>query len=75
MVKHRILSCVFWSDVKCSLRKSEYSAIADRCLECSHYKRFEREMEEEEEEFWDEVDRIRKYGYPKSFHVSRRKRR
>jgi len=60
---------VFLFDVVCSYNKSEKPAIMDRCLKCKHYFRFVKEMEEEEEEFWDEVDRIRKYGYPRKFDV------
>jgi len=28
-----------------------------------------REMDEEEEEFWEEEEKIRKYGYPRKFDV------
>lgn len=61
--KHgKILSCMFLSDVLCSFRKSEEFGVMNRCLKCPHYQRFLREMEEEEEEFWEEVDRFRIYG-------------
>ena len=62
--KKLLLSCVFLTDVLCSFRKSEKFGIMNRCLKCPFYFKFLKEMEEEEEEeFWDEVDRIRKYGY------------
>jgi hypothetical protein len=65
--RKKLLSCLFFDDVFCSFRKSEKSGIMNRCFKCPHYLRFLRFMEEEEEEFWDEVDRIREYGYPKGF--------
>jgi hypothetical protein len=34
----------------------------DRCFKCPQYKRFEREMEKEEDAFWAEVDEIRRTG-------------
>jgi len=67
--------CLFLSDVVCSFVKSDKPAILDRCFSCPEYVRFNREMQEEEDEFFKECDMIRKWGYPKSFHVSRRKRR
>ncbi len=66
-VKKKLLSCFFLDDVLCSFRKNEGFGIMNRCFNCSHYKRFEREMNQEEEEFWHEVDKIRKYGYPRRF--------
>lgn len=62
----KFLSCIFFDDVLCSFRKSEKLGVMDRCLKCEYYRRFMREMDEEEERVWDEIDRIRKYGYPKS---------
>ena len=62
-VEKKLFSCFFFSDVLCSWRKSEKFGIMNRCLKCPFYFKFLREMEEEEEQFWDEVDRIRKYGY------------
>ena len=60
------LSCLFLLDVLCSFRKSEKKfGIMDRCLKCEHYKRFLKEMAEEDERVMDEIDRIRKYGYPR----------
>jgi len=68
----KVLSCVFWSDVLCSFRKSEQFAIMERCLRCPHLARFEREMGEEDEREMDEIDKIRKYGYPRKFDVPKR---
>jgi len=46
----------------------------DRCLKCPHYARFEREMNEEDQKAMDEIEKIRKYGYPKRFDVPKGKR-
>lgn len=56
----KVLSCVFFDDVLCSYRKSKKSTVMFRCLKCRHYKRFERMMDEEEEEFFEEVEKIRR---------------
>lgn len=58
--------CAFLSNVVCSFQKYDKPMMLDRCLTCSHYLRFMRGMEEEEEEFFAECDKIRKFGYPKS---------
>lgn len=62
----KLLTCIFFLDVLCSHRKTDDSRLMERCLECPEYARFLREMEEEEEKFFVECDKIRKYGYPKS---------
>jgi len=59
-VKPKILSCFFDDAVLCSWRKTEKFGFMARCESCIHYKEFVRVMEEEEEEFWDEVDRTRR---------------
>lgn len=60
-LKHgKMLPCVFLLDVLCSFRKSEKFAIMNRCFDCPHFKRFEREMDEEDERVMDEIDKIRK---------------
>lgn len=64
-LKKKLLSCLFLSDVLCSFRKSEHFAIMNRCLKCRHFYRFNREMDEEDEKVMGEIDRIRKYGYPR----------
>lgn len=69
MVEKKLLSCTFLPDVLCSFRKSEKVRIMSRCSDCAHYKRFMREMDSEDEAVMTEIDRIRKYGYPKKFDV------
>ena len=54
------LSCLFLRDVLCSYRKTEGSGVMDRCMKCPHYKTFLREMEEEEERFFEEVEKTRR---------------
>lgn len=61
-VKKKQLPCLYELDVLCPFRKSEKVRIMRRCEKCPHYAKFVRDMEEEEEEFWEEADRIRKYG-------------
>jgi len=59
----KVLSCVFFHDVLCSHRKSAKVFIMNRCYECSHFLRFEHEMDVEDERVMDEIDEIRKHGY------------
>jgi len=54
----KLFSCFFLDGVLCSFRKSEESGIMDRCFSCSHYLRFCREMEAEEDAFFEELDRL-----------------
>jgi len=62
----KALPCIFVLNVLCSFRKdAEDFRPMQRCFTCSHYFRFLREMEEEESKFFEECDKIRKYGYPK----------
>jgi hypothetical protein len=63
----KLLTCIFLLDVLCSHRKSDDFRPMERCFTCKHYLRFLRLMEEEEEKFFVECDKIRKFGYPKSF--------
>lgn len=67
MVQVKLLSCIFFADVLCSYRKDDDFRIMARCLECPQHARFIREMDEEEDKFFAEVEKIRKYGYPKGF--------
>ena len=60
----KLLSCFFLDDVLCSFRKTDACGVMDRCLKCPHYERFNREMQEQDERVMDEIDRIRKFGYP-----------
>lgn len=67
----KFLPCMFLLCVLCAYRKdADDFRPMEGCFTCSHYLRFLREMEEEEEKFFDECDRIRKYGYPKDFRES-----
>jgi len=45
--------------VFCSHQKYDKPVLLNRCLTCSHYLRFLREMDEEDERVMDEIDRIR----------------
>jgi len=67
--KRKSASCVFLSDVLCAYRRSEKLGVMSRCLQCVHYIAFCRQMEEDEAKFWDEVEKIRRHGYPKKFDV------
>ena len=61
-VKKKLFPCLFLLDVLCSFRKYEKLGIMDRCLKCEHYKRFLKEMAEEDERVMDEIDEIRRTG-------------
>jgi len=63
----KFLSCILLDDVLCSYRKTKDFRIMERCFTCQHYTRFLREMQEGEDKTFEEIDRIRKYGYPKDF--------
>lgn len=52
------ITCVFFDDVICSFREEGFG-IMDRCFRCDHFFRFLSEMEKEEDEFWEEVDKLR----------------
>jgi hypothetical protein len=56
------LPCVFWDDVLCSFRKYENVKILSRCFNCSHYKRFMDEMEEEDRKIDAEIAEIHRTG-------------
>ena len=71
----KLLFCLFLVDVLCSFRKSEKFYIMNRCFECPHYKRFLKEMQDEEDEFFEECERIWKFGYPRSFRVPKIKKK
>jgi hypothetical protein len=46
----------------CSFRRSEKVSYMDRCSNCPQFKRFEREMDEEDKKTMDEFDEIRRTG-------------
>lgn len=54
------LSCLFLDDVLCSYRKDERFTVMSRCFKCGHYRRFLREMDEEDKRVMDEIDEIRR---------------
>jgi hypothetical protein len=56
----KLLSCYFWDDVLCSHRKDARFGVMIRCSKCSHYERWERMMDEEDE-IDDEIDEMRKH--------------
>ena len=61
-VEKKLLSCFFIKGVLCSYVKYEKIGVMDRCLECSVYKRFLREMAEQDLLVMDEIDEIRRTG-------------
>jgi len=46
--RFKVYPCVFSNDVLCSYRKDVKTYIMDRCFQCSHYRRFETKMDEED---------------------------
>lgn len=62
----KLLPCVFDSDVLCVHRKTMKFTVMERCLSCKYCLAFAHDMEEEEAKFFEECDKIRKFGYPKS---------
>jgi hypothetical protein len=63
--KNPLLRCVFLNDVLCSFRKSDKFTILDKCSNCPHFTRFEREMGEEDQRIMDEIDEERRSGVQK----------
>lgn len=58
----KVFRCSFFDVVLCSFKKNGKFVVLHRCMKCSHYVRFMRGMEQEEDEFFDEVDRVRREG-------------
>jgi hypothetical protein len=58
----KLLPCLFSPDIRCSFRKDEKFKVMSRCFDCRHYRRFMREMDEEDAKVMDEIDEIRKTG-------------
>jgi len=56
----KLLSCLFLPDVLCSYRKTEKFGVMDRCVKCRHYETFMSEMEDEEDRFFEELERARR---------------
>ena len=59
MESFKPFECIFLSGIVCSFQKYGKPVLLARCDHCEHYLRFVREMEEEEDKFFDEVDKIR----------------
>jgi len=59
--------CLFLVDVVCPFRtsvdKRRRFSVVGCCSKCSRYAQFVDGMEREEEEFFEEVEEIRKHGY------------
>lgn len=56
----KILSCLFLLDVLCFFVKSKkFTGVLDRCMKCNHYFRFMADMEDEEEQFFEELEKLR----------------
>ena len=61
----KVSSCIFFDDVLCSFRKDLRFGMMSKCFKCPEYRRFEREMDEEDERVMNEIDNIRKH--PETF--------
>jgi len=59
-----LFSCVLFDKVLCSFRVNDEDYFMHRCYRCREYERFMREMQKEDERVMQEIDNIRKYGYP-----------
>lgn len=57
----KVFSCPFSPDILCLYRKNERFSMMSRCSKCRHLRRFEREMDEEDERVMKEIDEERKY--------------
>ena len=55
--------CAFLNNVVCSYQKYDKPVVLERCFSCSHYRRFNRMMDKEDEKVMDEIELIHKYGY------------
>jgi hypothetical protein len=62
--RSNLLPCVVLDGVLCSYRKDMRVSVMSRCFKCRHFRRFEREMAEEDEdearfveEVWKHPDR------------------
>ena len=53
----KLLPCMFKPEILCSFRKTMKFVVMHRCMKCRFYREFMREMEEEDQEIMDEIDR------------------
>lgn len=59
MGKGKGFPCDFWDGLVCPHKKCAcVGRMMHECFNCPHYKRFVRYMEEQEEEFFEEVERM-----------------
>ena len=59
----KLLPCLFDGVTLCAFVKREgRTGVLTRCFKCPTFFRFYREMEAEEDAFWEEVERIRRGG-------------
>jgi len=59
----KALPCIFVLNVLCSFRKDvEDFRPMERCFACKFYLKFVRDLEEEEEKFFEEVEEREKHG-------------
>lgn len=62
MVKDKPLPCVLWDDVTCRYRKSEKVLVMVRCWHCREFRRFVREMGEDDAKIMDDIEKEREAG-------------
>lgn len=60
--KRDLFDCTFVEGVKCPYKTCKKSKLLPQCANCKTYNKWMREMEAEEDKFFDEVDRIRATG-------------
>jgi len=56
---------MFWDNVPCEFRKSENFLVMDKCLSCSHYKRFNDGVERFEDEVFVDAGKAKRLSSPK----------
>lgn len=61
-MKPKSLLCLYRSKVLCQHVRDTNFDVVYRCLECKFYAEFVREIEAEEDEFFEELDRIVESG-------------
>jgi RNase P subunit RPR2 len=59
LVKGKSFSCVLWADVTCRYRKSETVTMMVRCWHCQEFKRFLREMDEDDAKMMNDIEKER----------------
>ena len=59
MVRGKSLPCFLWDDVTCRFRKSEKVLMMIRCWHCQEFKRFLREMGEDDAKMMNDIEKKR----------------